>query len=155
MNKSIQHLRASESVWAANDIVIPDGEIAILRTAAGTQKIKIGNGSDKFSLLPTIGGDAVESADDVTVVVPSRVYRLYERAAVNIFLPNHPDFDFYTEISFSTADDAAEFSTNISIRFTGDDVAGEEFIPNTNMHYTVFIWFDGEYQGVVRGLPNA
>ena len=155
MNKSIRHLRASSEEWRAYDIVLPDGEIAIESTPGGSVRLKVGNGRDKFSTLPALGGDAASVSEGRIEALSSKIYRLTEPSGIELILPDTPDLDFYTEISFTTGEDAADFSVNHSVRFTGDDVAGEEFIPKTHTHYTVFVWFDGEYQGVARGLPNA
>lgn len=42
--------------WAADNIVIGDGELACERTTGGQVKMKIGNGTSTFSALPYIGG---------------------------------------------------------------------------------------------------
>ena len=48
MKKSIRHLRADSAEWAANDAVIPDGEIALLKTDGGRVKMRVGDGARKF-----------------------------------------------------------------------------------------------------------
>lgn len=154
MIKSIRHLSGSESEWKSHDAVIPNAEIAILKTAAGNQKIKIGNGKDKFSLLPSITGDSVITEEEAITLLHARSYRLQTAYALEISFPDKIDDDYYSEISFDSGDDATEFSVNGKLRLSGDDVAGGELIPNANTHYTVFVWYDGNMQGVVRGLPN-
>ena len=54
MIKSIRHLRADESEWKGNDIIVPDGEIAIIKTRGGGIRLKVGDGEKKFSELSAI-----------------------------------------------------------------------------------------------------
>jgi hypothetical protein len=42
--------------WAANDLVIGDGELACERTGSGALRLKVGNGVDNFSELDYVGG---------------------------------------------------------------------------------------------------
>ena len=155
MIKSIRHLRGSEDDWKTYDAVIPDGEIAILKTRGGMSKIKIGNGSDTFSSLPSVTGDCVKTAERELILEHGKSYRLGECTSLSVSFPSVLDDDYYTELSFDSGIDSTEFLSSASIRFSGDDVADEELLPKEKMHYTVFIWFDGELQGIVRGIPNA
>lgn len=156
MIKSIRHLRADENGWLANDAVIPDGEIAILKTAGGRVKVKIGNGVDKFSALPSLSTDAVKESDaDSLTLEHGKSYRLGTLQQLTLSIPQIIDEDYYSEVSFDSGTDATELEINGKIRLSGDDVADEELMPRANIHYTVFVWYDGEVQGIVRGLPNA
>ena len=155
MIKSIRHLRGTESEWETYDGVIPDGEIAILKTHGGNSKIKIGNGSDKFSSLPSLTGDSVSTNEREITLLHGRSYRLGECEELSIAFPDNMDDDYYSELSFDSGVDATDFFTDGRVRFTGDGVADEEFMPSPKTHYTVFVWYDGELQGIVRGLPNA
>jgi hypothetical protein len=155
LNKSIRHLRGTESEWAANDLIIPEGEIALLKTGTGRIKAKIGDGISRFSELPSIDGDPHRPDTDTIDMKHGKLYRLGTVSGISISLPASADDDFYTELSFTSGEDATEFISDTPIRFTGDDIAGEEFIPREKKHYNLFIWYDGEYQGVARGLENA
>ena len=157
MIKSIRHLRGTRDEWQACDAVIPDGEIAILKSAEGISKIKVGNGLDTFSNLPAITGEtvSVNNRESNITLLHGRSYRLGEIAELNIKIPNSPDEDYYAEISFDSGNDATELSFSTKVRLTGDNVADEELMPRPKTHYTIFIWYDGELQGIVRGLPNA
>ena len=156
MTKSIRHLRATSDEWALNDIVIPDGELALEITRNGTAKMRFGNGESPFSKLRSVTGDtAFCQSGDLTLYSGVR-YRLGEVAQITAFLPPRPDDDYYCEISFDSPADATDFTvTGEKLRLTGDGVADEELLPEPSTHYTVFIWYDGEYQGVVRGISNA
>lgn len=155
MIKSIRHLRAAESEWLSNDVVIPDGEIVILKTRSGGTRLKVGNGKDKFSALPTLGTDAVKATDGALTLHHGKSYRLGTSQALTLTLPETIDEDYYSEVSFDSGADATELEIIGKIRLSGDDVADEDLMPKPNTHYTVFVWYDGDIQGIVRGLPNA
>ena len=156
MIKSIQHLRGDENEWKNHDIVVPDGELAILRTRGGSLKIKIGDGEHPFSELGSLLGDAVTSSDNKSItMMHAKSYRLGEAPSIKISFPETIDDDYYSELSFDSGKDATEFEILGSVRLSGDGVADEELMPLPNTHYTVFIWYDGSLQGIVRGLPNA
>lgn len=155
MIKSIRHLRANADEWERSDIVIPDGELALLKTKAGNVRIKIGNGESKFSQLPSITGDSLSCSEESLLLLHGRSYRFKETPSLTLHFPDILDDDYYAEVSFDSGTDATEFSISGKARLTGDDVADEELLPKPHTHYTVFFWFDGEIQGIVRGLPNA
>ena len=52
----MRQLIGTTAEWAADDIVIGDGEIAAERLIDGSVRIKIGNGVDPFSALIYAGG---------------------------------------------------------------------------------------------------
>ena len=156
MIKSLRHLRATTAEWAANDIVIPDGEIALERTDSGVTKVKIGNGESAFSALPSLLGDSYEAKENTVRLASGAKYRCGSKNELILILPNTVDYDFYCEVSFDSPTDATELSIGgASVRLTGDECADGELLPEASMHYTIFIWYDGEYQGVVRGIRNA
>ena len=156
MIKSVRHLRADESEWSGNDIIVPDGEIAILKTRSGGTRLKVGNGEKRFSELPSITGEAVTEVGAKSITLRhGRSYRLGETASLQISFPDVMDDDYYSEVSFDSGIDATELEFSKKVRLTGDGVADEDFLPSPKTHYTVFIWYDGELQGIVRGLPNA
>ena len=157
MIKSIRHLTGSESDWAAYDVVIPKGEIALLETASGRLRMKIGNGSQRFSQLPFTDGNCAQIHDGTLTVEHATYYKGGALASLTLMAPQYIDDDFYCEVSFISGADATEFDTAGAgvFSFTGDGTAGGVFIPEENMRYTIFIWFDGALQGAVRGIPNG
>lgn len=155
MKKSIRLMRAESAVWQSIDPVIPDGEPVIERTAAGVVRLKIGNGSESFSSLPSLLGDAVRTEENVITLAHGKSFRLGSTPYLVIKLPKTYDDDFFSEISFDSGDDATEFAIEGKVRLSGDGVADEELMPEAKTHYTIFIWYDGAFQGVVRGIPNA
>ena len=154
MKKSIRLMRADEASWQRSNPVIPDGEPVIGRTAAGSVRIKIGNGSDRYADLSSLLGDTVKTAATEISLSGGKSFRLGTAPALHLNLPTAYDDDFWCEISFDSGVDATEFSVSGEIRFSGDGVADEELMPIAKTHYTLFIWYDGSFQGIVRGIPN-
>ena len=59
-------------------------------------------------------------------------------------------------LSFKSGIDETVFATSgASVYFTGDGAADGNFMAEKNTAYTMFIWYDDGYQGVVRGVRNA
>lgn len=155
MIKSIRHLRGTESEWAQNDCVIPNAEIAILNTAGGKSKMKIGNGKDRFSELPFTDVTVVSKDAGETILEDKRLYRLKMISEVYLILPQTPDEDFYCEISFDTGEDETVLNFNRSVYVTGDGAKDGVLIPTSKTHYTLAIWYDGSFQACSRGIPRA
>ena len=153
MFKSIQHLRADAEEWSENDVVPRDGEIALMRTACGSSRMKIGNGEDKFSELDTIMGFVRHTDGNTLTPVCGGDYRLGEKAALELVMPSAFDEDFYAMITF----DSPSTPTTVTypagvLTFSGDSVDKGAFVPEAMTHYTLFIWYDGKMQCLVRGV---
>ena len=154
MKKSIRLMRADSSAWERINPVIADGEPVIERTAAGSVRIKIGNGKDRFASLPSLLGDTVKTDAAIIELSGGKSFRLGTVPALHLVMPKVYDDEFSCEVSFDSGVDATEFSVSEGIRFSGDGVADEELMPIPKTHYTLFIWYDGSFQGIVRGIPN-
>lgn len=148
----IQHLRGTRGNWEENDLVIPDGELALLREGNRT-RIKVGDGVTPFTKLPftdgavkhlTEGGHVfLSTGDDV---------RLGACAQLTLNLPDTLDEDFYATVTFdSPSGTPTAFTSAQRIVMTGDNTDEGEFIPVPACHYTVLVWYDGTLQGLVRG----
>lgn len=75
MAQSIQHLRGTSAQWAADDIVVPQGEFAFLLDGSGDiSSVKIGNGVDTFSALPAYDPSATALAAHVAASDPHPTY---------------------------------------------------------------------------------
>ena len=153
MIKSIKHLRGTAEEWQSYDIIVPDGEIAILKGSDGGAKIKIGNGRDKFSALPFFSANTVITAESTFTLENNRIYRLGRLTEATFSLPDNVDDDFYCEISFDTSESGADISFGSPITLTGDEAYETVIIADAEKHYTVCIWYDGRFQGAVRGAP--
>ena len=157
MIKSIRHLRGDPDEWYENDIVIPDGEIAICKTFAGGTVLKIGDGMLRYSELPPLGDHVkrIYGASGVFTLENKCLYRLSNPKAIKIETPGMYDEDFSCLISFQTGASSVPFDVIGDLYLSGDGTAGGDFIPEPKMNYTIFIWYDGSFQGVVRGVPNV
>lgn len=73
--RSIRHLRGTAAQWAADDIVVPAGELALLIDGAGdTLEVRIGNGTDPFSALSAYDPSATALAAHVAASDPHPTY---------------------------------------------------------------------------------
>lgn len=156
MTKSIRHLRATESSWGSSDIVIPDGEIAIVKTSAGESRLKVGDGEKKFSELHTLGGDykklTTSSSGHKFTLENNMVYHVPNVKSMTLTLPESYPLDFCCMVCMDTRRYQADFTLD-GVYFTGDDTFDGEFMPAEGKRYTLFIWYATEFQGVVRGIP--
>lgn len=152
---SIRHLRATTAEWKEANPVIPDGELALERTPAGSTVIKIGNGVDVYSDLPSIFGRAVKQEDSNVFLKNGERYSCGSVHSLSLILPDEPDDDFYCEVSFISRNNVVDFAfENGRVLLSGDSTADSILIPDPYTYYTVFIWYEGSiFHGVVRGVP--
>lgn len=157
MPNKVKHLRGSADEWAENDIVIDDGEIALIRTECGRYRMKIGNGELLFSELETFGGEVVYPDYDEVYLNHALDARYEEIEVLTVYLPDAIDEDYYSLLTFTSGPVATELciESNMYVRFSGSSITGGAFIPLPNMHYTLAFWYDGEIQCHVRGVSNA
>ena len=119
MKRSIKHLRADRAEWANNDAVIPDGEIALLKTDCGRVKMRVGDGARRFSELASQDGDVNAEKGDTVVLSHGVSYRRGELTVLSVTVPKNHDEDFYAEISFDSGDSPTEFIiSGAQVRFT-------------------------------------
>jgi hypothetical protein len=73
--KRMQQLRGDTALWASNDIIPLDGELAFERVTDGTARLKVGNGRDSYSALPYFLGNSGAfrylGTADVTIPPPA------------------------------------------------------------------------------------
>ena len=90
LNVRIKNKIDSTSGWAANDIVLMQGEMGIERTESEGDKIKIGDGVSTFSQLPYFGGSADLSsfvtADDPSSAIEGTIPETFDGHTVDEFL---------------------------------------------------------------------
>jgi hypothetical protein len=85
----------------------------------------------------------------------ARIYRLGECPVLTLEPPPEVADEYFSEVSFNSPASPTNLTISSSFHLSGDDVADGTFIPKPNTHYTLFFWYDGEFQGVVRGISNA
>ena len=71
LNVRIKNKIDSTSGWAANDIVLMQGEMGIERTESEGDKIKIGDGVTVFSQLPYFGAGGGSGGGSGTTIICS------------------------------------------------------------------------------------
>lgn len=64
----VKHIYGTTAQWAANDIVLLQGELGVEKTTGGEHKIKIGDGTSAWSALPYAGLTPTEVANLVAKV---------------------------------------------------------------------------------------
>ena len=149
---TIRHLRATAAAWAAHDVIVPDGELALLKED-GRVRIKVGDGVRRFSELPFIDGTVRESTEtDLTLAIGDDV-RLGACTALSITLPSVPEEDFYAMVTFdSPYEGATQLTLSQKVTLTGDDTVEGKLRAAAGRHYSLLIWNDGRLQGLVRGV---
>lgn len=82
-------------------------------------------------------------------------YRIGDADMLEWYFPetNIPS-DFYAIMRFNSGATATTVLIDEDCVLTGDDCKGGIFTPVANKKYSVFVWYDGTKQGVVRGVPT-
>ena len=121
-----------------DDVMSNMSEIADIKSSVSTKK----NAEKYYALTET----AVELESNA-------IYRAEELSSVEIHLPPVLTQDFICEIDFSSGAVATQFITIDDIKWTGDDIVDDAFVPIANKRYNVLIWWDGVFvNGAVRGV---
>lgn len=155
MSHIIQHLRANREGWALYDIIPKDGELALLQMEDGGTLIKIGDGEHPFSELSSLTGEVVSRSGDNLLLRHGEEARYDSLSALTLSFPAVIREDYYASISFdspSTSPTALSYPEAPKIFFSGDDVVDGIFVPDLSKHYSLFFWYDGRMQGLVRGV---
>lgn len=79
----MRQIVGTPAAWAAHNLVLGDGEIALERVNAGTVRAKIGDGSRPFSEAPYLGSDLDIAAADLRYVQQANTVTLGGVAAAN------------------------------------------------------------------------
>ena len=156
MPNKVRHLRGRDEEWAANDVVIDDGEIALALSPAGNYRMKIGNGEKKFSELDMFGGEVRKPSGQIVTLKHCDDVRYKAVTQLNIEFPALRDEDYYSLLTFDSPESPTKLSYPDDVTFTGKSIADGRFVPEPKLHYTVIFWEDGSgIQCHVRGLENA
>lgn len=93
------------------------------------------------------------SATDSITLSDNTIYNGGEQTALTIALPVTADVSFLCEIDFTSGATPATLSYPNSVKWTGDDVASNVFIPVARKRYTVIVAYDGvNYRATVKGV---
>lgn len=85
-----------------------------------------------------------------------REVRIGELDDLCITLPSEPSPDYAAMLVFDTKGEngASRLTLPSEIVWSGDDVVDGAFGPLGGRHYTLMLWYDGRYQGIVRSVKR-
>jgi len=93
------------------------------------------------------------SATDSITLADNTIYNGGEQTALTITLPATADVSFLCEIDFTSGTTATTLSYPNTIKWAGDDVANNVFIPVASKRYTIICAYDGvNYRFTVKGV---
>ena len=96
--------------------------------------------------------EELDATDSITLA-DNTIYNGGEQTALTIALPAAVDVSFLCEIDFTSGAIPATLSYPNSIKWLGDDVANNVFIPVASKRYTVICAYDGvNYRFTVKGV---
>lgn len=95
----------------------------------------------------------VLSATDSITLADNTIYNGGEQTALTIALPVAVDVSFLCEIDFTSGATPATLAYPNTIKWIGDDVASNVFIPVESKRYTIICAYDGvNYRFTVKGV---
>ncbi len=146
MIRKIQHLRGSETDYQEHDLIVPDGELALLKRNDGTTAVKIGDGVRPFSALPFLGRTVRTEEENSTVTLANETeHRLPLSSRVEILLPETIADEFSSVLTFTSPNDGTTVIYPAGkILFIGDHTSGGIFIPEPRYHYVLTLRYNGE-----------
>ena len=91
------------------------------------------------------GGTTVESiTDGETITLASdTIYTGGEIATLTVAFPNSPTAAFIAETDFTSGTTPTTLTYPTGIKWTGDDLTSNEFVPVASKRYNVIWWYDG------------
>ena len=93
------------------------------------------------------------SATDSITLADNTIYNGGEQTALTIALPVAVDVSFLCEIDFTSGTTATTLLYPNTIKWVGDDVVNNVFIPVASKRYTVIVAYDGvNYRATVKGV---
>lgn len=76
-----------------------------------------------------------------------------EMVSLDVALPSVMQIDYISQINFTSGATATEFTTTDAIKWFGDDVANDAFIPASNTRYSVLFYYDGlNIKAIAQGV---
>lgn len=152
---TVKHRRADEESWLEADPVIPDGELALVRSSSGYD-VKIGDGVSKYSeLSPIMGKHTTDSSENASVTLSHRDHASFPAiASLTVRLEQTDRPDYVAMLSFEAPDYSPEltFEDCPDILFSGVNIEDNVFLPTEYMHYTLLFWRDHRLNCHVRGV---
>lgn len=112
----------------------------------------------KTSARNTIGAEAQAtiqtlSATDSITLADNTIYNGGEQTSLTIAVPATVDVSFLCEIDFTSGATPATLAYPNTIKWLGDDVANNVFVPVASKRYTIICAYDGvNYRATVKGV---
>lgn len=75
-----------------------------------------------------------------------------ELESIEFTLPENPTDDYISSIVFKSGATATTVVYPDLIKWSGNDLTNDKFVPFANKRYTVMIWYDGIWNGLARGV---
>lgn len=116
------------------------------------------NDTEKTAARNTLGAEAQAtiqtlSATDSITLADNTIYNGGEQTALTITLPATVNVSFLCEIDFTSGATPATLSYPNTIKWVGDDVSSNVFVPVASKRYTIICAYDGvNYRATVKGV---
>ena len=76
-----------------------------------------------------------------------------EMVSLDVALPSVMQIDYISQINFTSGATATEFTTTDAIKWFGDDVANDAFVPASSTRYSVLFYYDGlNIKAIAQGV---
>ena len=96
--------------------------------------------------------ETLDATDSITLA-DNTIYNGGEQTALTIALPATVDVSFLCEIDFTSGTTETTLAYPNTIKWVGDDVANNVFIPVASKRYTIICAYDGvNYRFTVKGV---
>ena len=115
-------------------------------------KIRVNGNDYNIKSLPTI--KEYDSTGTGFNLEDNTVFRFTkEVSSLALALPNTINQLFQCELAFKSGTTATSLSYDESIKWSGDDIKDNVFVPVANKTYNILFWYDGfNMNAVVRGV---
>ena len=131
------------------DLAVKVGITTNKNTLTDTEKANACNwlGAQQISTIQTL-----QATDSITLA-DNTIYNGGEQTALTIALPATVDVSFLCEIDFTSGTTATTLAYPNTIKWLGDDVANNVFVPVASKRYTIIVAYDGvNYRATVKGV---
>lgn len=131
------------------DLAVKVGITTNTITLTDTEKANSCNwlGAEAQATIQTL-----QATDSITLA-DNTIYNGGEQTALTIALPATVDVSFLCEIDFTSGTTETTLSYPNTIKWLGDDVANNVFVPVASKRYTVIVAYDGvNYRATVKGV---
>lgn len=127
--------------FLTGEIKEEDGRLMVQVRTTG---IDLSRKQDKF---------LIEELLNETTLKNNTIFRGDEMLNVELFVPEDIHDDFLCEVDFTSGETATAFTMADTVKWTGDDITDNAFVPVANKRYNLLFWYDGvNLNGAVKGF---